>query len=279
MLDPNLAPARPSRRRLIVTVIAVALAVVVAALFLESAPHSILDKADRIGFAICHQIPERSYFLAGRQLPLCARCTGTFLGAVIGLAALLIRRRGRASNLPPAGVLLILVAFMGLWAADGLNSYLGFIPGAPQLYEPRNWLRLATGMLNGLALAALIFPILNFTLWRNPDPQPAIKNGWEVLAILPPAAVAVWLVEAQIDALLYPIALLSTGGVLMLLTSINAMLAAVVLRLEGRARTARHLLLPLGVGLALALLELMLLAALRTYLVTHFGLVIQEPGK
>lgn len=28
----------------------------------------------------CHQIPERSFFVAGHQFPICARCTGILLG-------------------------------------------------------------------------------------------------------------------------------------------------------------------------------------------------------
>jgi uncharacterized membrane protein len=38
------------------------------------------------GFAsfICHQIPERSFHLAGFQLPVCARCLGIYVGVPVG---------------------------------------------------------------------------------------------------------------------------------------------------------------------------------------------------
>jgi len=39
-----------------------------------------------IGGLICHQRPERSFFLDGHQLPVCARCTGLYLSAAAGLA-------------------------------------------------------------------------------------------------------------------------------------------------------------------------------------------------
>ena len=39
-----------------------------------------------VGSLICHQRPERSFFLDGHQLPVCARCTGLYLSAVAGLA-------------------------------------------------------------------------------------------------------------------------------------------------------------------------------------------------
>ena len=40
-------------------------------------------KADHIGYAVCHQISVRSYFFGDHQLPLCARCSGQYLGALL----------------------------------------------------------------------------------------------------------------------------------------------------------------------------------------------------
>ena len=55
-----------------------------------------LEKAHLVGYAICHQIPNRSFSLGGHILPLCARCTGTYLGIAIGLATVaLLRPRAR----------------------------------------------------------------------------------------------------------------------------------------------------------------------------------------
>ena len=36
-----------------------------------------------IGHYICHQRPERSFFVGGQQLPVCARCTGLYIGAAL----------------------------------------------------------------------------------------------------------------------------------------------------------------------------------------------------
>ena len=38
-----------------------------------------------IGHFICHQRPERSFFIGGQQLPVCARCTGLYLGAALAI--------------------------------------------------------------------------------------------------------------------------------------------------------------------------------------------------
>lgn len=55
------------------------------------------------GRTVCHQQGVRSFHLAGTQLPVCARCTGLYLGAAVGsLVAVRWRRRvasGRVRSL------------------------------------------------------------------------------------------------------------------------------------------------------------------------------------
>lgn len=45
------------------------------------APSSIATLMYAAGSVICHQLPERSFHLAGFQLPVCARCLGIYAGA------------------------------------------------------------------------------------------------------------------------------------------------------------------------------------------------------
>jgi len=49
------------------------------------------------GSLVCHQRPERSFQLEGVPLPVCARCTGLYAGASLGLLAVvssaIVRRR------------------------------------------------------------------------------------------------------------------------------------------------------------------------------------------
>ena len=67
--------------------------IVVSALFFLT-PGGLLDKADHIGYAVCHQIPIRSYFFGTYKLPLCARCSGQYLGALGGMLLLIAMGRG-----------------------------------------------------------------------------------------------------------------------------------------------------------------------------------------
>ena len=40
-----------------------------------------------IGNMVCHQLPERSYFLWTAQMPVCARCAGIYAGAAFAAVA------------------------------------------------------------------------------------------------------------------------------------------------------------------------------------------------
>lgn len=241
-------PARRWPRR----VAAVAAAAIVAA-FILSPPWSVLDKADVFGYATCHRISDRSFHL-GRQLPLCARCTGTYLGVLTAFGAFWLRGRRRAAGFPPARVLAALVGFWAIWGADGLNSYLVLL-GVAHLYEPHQLLRVLTGCLNGVALGALVWPVFNFALWKESAPRRVVE-GWRELGWMVVVAWAAALVVYTEPAfLLYPVALVSALGVLLMLTLVNAILVLVVTRQEASAVTWRDAALPMLVGLALALVE------------------------
>jgi uncharacterized membrane protein len=52
-----------------------------------------LGVAVQRGFAlVCHQQPERSFFLFGGSVAVCARCLGIYLGAAVGLLVRVQRR-------------------------------------------------------------------------------------------------------------------------------------------------------------------------------------------
>ena len=43
-----------------------------------------------VGALICHQRPDRSFCLDGRQVPVCARCTGLYSGAAFAVPLALV---------------------------------------------------------------------------------------------------------------------------------------------------------------------------------------------
>lgn len=234
------------------------LAFVLAVLILS--PGDLLGKADHVGYTVCHQISVRSYFFGDHQLPLSPRCSGQYLGALFGMLLLLILGRSKAGALPPTGIVLLLLGFLAVWAFDGFNSYLTFFPGLPHLYEPRNILHVTTGTMQGVALLiALVWPFYNAGMWAHPSPLRSIRNWREVglLALIIAAIVA--LVNREVQQLLYPLALLSVAGTLMMLTIVNTMLVTIVLKRSGTVERWRDALPLMVAGLALALVEIIVI--------------------
>jgi uncharacterized membrane protein len=239
---------------------------------LLAAPGSLLDKTDRAAYAVCHRIPERTFTVAGRPLPLCARCSGTYLGALAGFVVLLLRGRGRSSLLPAPKHLAVLGGFLLIWGVDGLNSYLTFFPGLPHLYEPSNVLRLATGALEGLVLSALVLPVFNFSLWAEPAPRPVVENWGDLAWLLVGGAAVVGLVSSEWAPLLYPLALVSGLMVVVLFGIVNSLVLVVLLRRDGQAHGWRDAAAPLLLGFMLAMVELEAIGAARTILTARLGL-------
>ncbi len=232
----------PSNRRNLLLA-AAALTILFVLAWLQ--PAVLLDAGDYIGYAVCHQLPERSFFLAGRRLPLCARCSGTFLGVFTAYAAVMLRRRTRCISLPPIPITALLLLGVGLWAADGLNSYLELF-GLPHLYPPHNALRLAAGTLNGLALGTLVWPVTAMTVWKEPRSAPVLTGWGEYGALLAAGGIESALILLGWPPTLYLLALLSLAGVLAILLTVNTLIVVVLLRREGRAHTLRDLALPAG---------------------------------
>lgn len=223
----------------------------------------VLDGADYVGYSVCHRITERSFSIAGRQLPLCARCTGMYLGVSVTFLALALAGRRRWSDLPPLRIIVVLVGFIGLWAIDGVNSYSHFFPNLPHAYEPQNWLRLLTGLGAGLTMGAILFPALAQTLWRDQRRRPAVANIRELFGLTVLVLLVGALVLTEQPTILYVLALVSVAGVLIVLTAINTTALLILARKDARASALRQALLPLAAGLLLAVLQVALISFIR----------------
>ena len=253
-----------------------AFAFLVITLFLLYPPTDFIGKSYLVGTGICHQYPSHSFFVNGQQLPLCARCTGIYLGALMGLAGFFLLGRQRAAGFPPVPILAILVGFIGLMAVDGINSFLADISGAPHLYEPQNWLRLVTGTFHGLAMISILYPAVSETVWHPSriSGERVIENFKELAGFLLGAIVVIALVLWRPPFMLYPLAFLSSFGVLLMLTFINAVLVLVIFKREGSAITGNDWVFPMVLGLAVSILILAGMIALRTYVGNLIGVPI-----
>lgn len=255
-----------SRRRFLLGLSAAALLLMLFYAVTEGAyvnHDPLLAAGDWSAYALCHRITERSFTVFGRQFPLCARCTGMYLGAALTFLALFLAGRARWVLLPRRGLLLILLALVALMGIDGINSYSHFFPDAPHLYEPRNWLRLLTGMGAGLTLGIISFAALAQALWRWPRYMPLIENWRELAGLLFLSLTAAGLLFSNQQGLLYVLALVSTAGMLIVVAALNTAVVLVFLRSDGNAETWTEAARPLLAGLVLAVVELAAIGSVR----------------
>ena len=244
-------------------------AILAFAAWMYISPGGALGKLDAIGYAVCHRIDARSFHIGDHQLPLCARCTGEFYAAGIALIFQAFIS-GKRSRLPSRGIIAVLVLFFLAFGIDGSNSYLyllkqtseGALSQIPNLYIPNNTLRLFTGSGMGIALAAVLFPIVNQTLWREQDDRSALE--WKPFGILIGLTIILNLLVLT-DSLfvLYPIAYLSALGTLALLVIVFAILWIIIMKEDNTFTSARQLILPFASGLTLALLMILSIDLLR----------------
>ena len=228
----------------------------VLAAWLLSTPAGVLGKADAVGYAVCHRIDLRSFHLGERALPLCARCTGIYLGAMVTLAVFPLAGRGRSASFPGKAILAAFAVFGAGFAVDGINSYLSLFPGLPHLYEPANELRLATGLLAGVALGTFVHAGFNQNAWKDWRAEPPLRGLRDLSLILLVAAVVGGLVLTDNVLFLYPLALVSAAGVLVVLASVYTVLVLLVLGRENKAATWADLRFPSALGLGLAIAQI-----------------------
>jgi uncharacterized membrane protein len=239
-------------------------------------PAGIMGKADAIGYAVCHRIDLRSFHIGLRQMPLCARCTGQYVGAMIGLLfqAVFARRR---SGFPSRAVLSILGIFGLAYVVDGLNSFLSLppflqsLPWLPHLYTPTNLLRLLTGTGVGLAIAVLLYPAFIGSLYTQPDNRPAIHGIIPLFELIVTCLVADALILTGSSYILYPAALVSTCGVVILLTLAYTTVILRIFKVENTYTRLLHISLPLVAGFVVAMSQIALFDLLRYILTGTWG--------
>jgi uncharacterized membrane protein len=252
-------------------------ALIVFAVWFSISPPGLLGKADAVGYAICHRIDERSFHFGERQLPLCARCTGEFYAAAVSLLFFAIVSP-RKSGMPNWKIGAPLLIFFLAFAIDGSNSYIyllkstagGALNNIPNLYVPNNTLRLFTGSGMGIALASILYPAFNQSIWKDPDAERPLD--WKKLGILVGIILLLNLaILTESSIVLYPIAILSVLGVLALLIMVFSMIWILVMREENVFTSLSQMWMPFLAGTTLALIMITAIDLLRFKLTGTWG--------
>lgn len=213
---------------------------------------------------VCGLRPAHSYFAGSLQLPLEARDTGIYAGLTLTLGWLLIRRHLKAARIGEWITTSVLGLMFLSMVFDGVNSTLIEL-NRPHLYPTTNITRLVTGLLSGVATGVVVAWLLGGYLRPRTAPLlPAlIASPRELLGPLALCALFGLIVIYQQAWGYYPVALLSIGGLLLLLTGVALLLILHVGRLRGRIATARELLAPAALALLIAFAVLAGSALLR----------------
>ena len=98
---------------------------------------------------MCHQRSDRSFYIKGKKLPLCARCTGMLIGYFLGIITAIILECNYYIQLTMLIIPMIIDGIVQQWFG----------------IESNNVRRLVTGMLGGIAIINAFIGIHMFTLW------------------------------------------------------------------------------------------------------------------
>ena len=131
--------------------------------------HSTIAQGIYGAFAmLCHQLPERSYFIDGHQIAVCARCTGIYGGFTLALLLYPLIGSLKNTETPPRSWLILATIPLVI---DVSVNFFGF-------WQNTHTSRLLTGaLLGGVAVFYVMPGIISLSLrsWRTtPSNEPRV---------------------------------------------------------------------------------------------------------
>ncbi|MBI1766316.1 MAG: DUF2085 domain-containing protein [Acidobacteria bacterium] len=103
---------------------------------------------------VCHQRNERSFHWCGWPLAVCVRCTGIYLGALLGLLLYPFCYRPDNASVPAKRYLLLASTLLAL----------DWVLGVAGVFRQNPGTRLVTGLMAGAVIAFYVFPALRLAL-------------------------------------------------------------------------------------------------------------------
>jgi uncharacterized membrane protein len=234
-------------------------------------PGALDEKTHQALHGLCAQRPSHSYWLGDARLPFDARMTGIYGGGVLSLAVLAARGRLHAIARPRWPVIGLLATFVAAMAVDGTNSLL-LDMGTWHPYEPRNEIRLITGSLTGVSLAATLCFLISATFWRTGRRDLAIVESVREIAALVALTVPFGILVALGPGWLYaPIALFLLGSAVVVVGVLAMVMSTIATRRDGSYRSVQELGVPAAVAVVLAVVAMAAIAGGRFWLENTFG--------
>lgn len=154
-------------------------AVLLYPFFMSTGNASLVVIADAIkrayGPPICDQLADRSIFLFGHQMAICARNLGIFVSFLSGgILFYFLRNRLKPFNIAYYVILCTPMAIDGFAQLFGVPIPRGIGPGGQLIWTvlSNNGLRIITGSIFGLGSALFVFPYLQ-EIFKDEENAPA----------------------------------------------------------------------------------------------------------
>lgn len=230
-------------------------------------PPGFWGKLQGLGFAVCHQSPTHSFHFHDHSMPLCARCTGMYLGALITMLMQIRRRNERLNAFPKPFFLVAFGLFLAGFAVDGFNSL--FAKGFDiHLYDTQNWMRLITGLGVGWGMGALIGPAIHQSVWVKSTNAAFFSKPVQLLWLVLFSAVPAAGMLLQIDIITAITAVLTAVTVPFFLSLLHMLLIIMATFKENTFESWRQLLPYWLAGVVVAFLQIYVFSWVR---VAAFG--------
>lgn len=234
-------------------------------------PGALDEKTHQALHGLCAQRPSHSFQLGDSRLPFDARMTGIYGGGAISLAVLALRGRLHAFAKPSWSVITLLVTFVAVMAIDGTNSLL-LDMGVWHPYEPRNEIRLVTGLLTGISLAATLCFLASATFWRTGRRDLAIVKDVPEVFMLAAATVPFAIAVVAGPGWLYaPVALYLLASAIVVVALLTLVMLTIATRRDGSYRGLTDLGTPASVAVVIAVVVMGAIAGGRFWLEHTLG--------
>lgn len=256
--------SQPSLKPHMFSALVVLAAVAVTINWLLMTPGDCTVKGMAIGASVCHQIPSHSFHLDEMQFPICARCSGLYLGSLVGIGYYLTQ--GRRAAPPRRSFIALLLLLTIAWGGDGVNSLVSDFLKRPFLYSTNNLTRLVTGFGMGLTLSTALVTLFNMTVWQNPEKKALLHNPWQLAAYTGLSGISGYVLLNGNTLIFKGLAAFSVLTVVLVISALYTIFWVIALRKENNFTRLKDLAFFFMAGFASAMAQITLLVWLRTAL-------------
>ncbi len=227
------------------------------------------NKINAVGYAFCHQFPNRSFLIGDIQSAFCHRCTGQWAGILFAsIWQVPLGKYQKIFSYPK--ILFIIFSFL-FFLIDVVNGTIlyNFYP-EKCFYEPSALIRSISGMFVGTSCSFLIIPIFNNVYWNQGISRvQTAKKIWLISGLFFSEFIVLILLFSENKILLSIIDFLIAFSAILFLGLIYTVLMMLILRMEFQFSSlweGKNLLL---LGFSIAIVQILLISFVR-FQITQF---------